>query len=566
MNSAEGVVENEELRSDLSKRHLTMISMGGTIGAGFFVGLSGLIVVAGPAAIVTTAVAGIIVYLVMRMLGEMAVAKPSTGSFVDYARMAFGRWAGFSTGWLYWYFWVIVVGIEAVVGGELIARWVPGIPQWITAVVILSAMIAVNLLSVKSFGEAEYWFAGIKVVVIVAFIIAGFAFLAGLWSGNVGDAAQVSNLWDHGGFVPNGVSAIFVGVVTVIFSMTGAELVTIAAAESSHPADAIRRTTQTVVVRILAFFVISTALLVSILPWTSYEAGVSPFITALDAMGVPYTADILNFIVLVAVLSCLNSGLYTASRMIFTQGRNGDAPAWMTRVNERGVPTGGIFFSSIVGFICIAAGYVWPDTIFIYLVNSSGAVVLFVYVFIGLSQIKLRPRFERELAGAGGLTFKMFGWPVIPALVTGLIVVILVTMGIREATRGEFLQSMASLVVVLILGIFLQKTGIKGRYEGLPTTLPQGVDEDDYSPGRVYETPEHFGEWPHFGDLSELGDRIHLGPRPRWVRRDGKGGAERGGHGVNDEGHLRPGHIGPKEARTEAVGSKSANAEAANAE
>ncbi|CAM2968565.1 amino acid permease [Corynebacterium falsenii] len=484
---ANGGAAPEELRTDLSKRHLTMISMGGTIGAGFFVGLSGLIVVAGPAAVVTTAIAGLIVYLVMRMLGEMAVARPSTGSFVDYARMAFGRWAGFATGWMYWYFWVIVVGIEAVVGGKLVALWLPSIPQWLTAVVIMSIMIGVNLLSVKSFGEAEYWFAGIKVAVIVAFMVAGFAFLAGAWTGNVGEAAHVSNLWTHGGFAPNGVAAIFVGVVTVIFSMTGAELVTIAAAESSHPADAIRRTTQTVVVRILAFFVISTFLLVAILPWDQYVAGLSPFSSALEAMGAPYTADILNFIVLVAVLSCLNSGLYTASRMIFTQGRNGDAPAWMTRVNKRGVPTGGILFSALVGFICIAAGYVWPDTIFLYLVNSSGAVVLFVYILIGASQIKLRPRLEREAAATGGLTFKMFGWPYIPALVTGLIVVILAAMGIRESTRVEFLQSMVSLLVFVGIGIYLQKTGIKGRYEGLPANLPKGVDEEDYSPGRIYE-------------------------------------------------------------------------------
>ncbi|MBV7296002.1 amino acid permease [Corynebacterium sp. TAE3-ERU12] len=477
----------DDLRPDLSKRHLTMISMGGTIGAGFFVGLSGLIVVAGPAAIFTTMIAGAIVYLVMRMLGEMAVARPSTGSFVDYARFAMGRWAGFATGWLYWYFWVIVVGIEAVVGGDLIARWVPSIPQWLTSVVILVIMISVNLLSVRSFGEAEYWFAGIKVAVISAFIVAGIAFLLGLWDGAEPNTAQVANLFDYGGFAPNGVSAIFVGVVTVIFSMTGAELVTIAAAESSHPADSIRRTTQTVVVRILAFFVISTALLVMILPWNEYEAGISPFVAALDSMGVTFAADLLNFIVLVAVLSCLNAGLYTASRMIFTQGRNGDAPGWMTRVNSRGVPTGGILVSGLVGFICVGAGYVWPDTIFLYLVNSSGAVVLFVYVFIGLSQIIMRPRFEMAMADKGGLSFKMIGWPVVPALITGLIVVIIIAMGLREGTRAEFTQSMISLVVFVAIGLFLQKTGIRGSYEGVPIELPDTVESDDYSPGRIYE-------------------------------------------------------------------------------
>lgn len=511
--------DGSELRADLSKRHLTMISMGGTIGAGFFVGLSGLIVVAGPAAIVTTVLAGLIVYLVMRMLGEMAVAKPSTGSFVDYARMAFGRWAGFTTGWLYWYFWVIVVGIEAVVGGELIARWLPGVPQWLTAVVLLGVMVALNLLSVKNFGEAEYWFAGIKVVVIIAFIVAGLAFLVGLWQGEpIAAERGLSSLTGHGGFAPNGISAIFVGVVTVIFSMTGAELVTIAAAESSHPADAIRRTTQTVVVRILAFFVISTALLVTILPWDAYTAGVSPFITALDAMGLPYTGDILNFIVLVAVLSCLNSGLYTASRMIFTQGRNGDAPAWMTRVNSRGVPVGGILFSTIVGFICIGAGYLWPDSIFLYLVNSSGAVVLFVYVFIGASQIALRPRLERELAATGGLTFRMPGWPWVPAIITAIIVVILAAMAFNDAMRPQLVQSLIAAAVLVVLGVVLQRTGIKGRYEGLPASLPVGVGADDYSPGRVYGNPEHLS---HVADRG--GSYVGVGHRRRRGRAGGGG-------------------------------------------
>jgi GABA permease len=372
----ESSTDHTTLQTGLKKRHLTMLSMGGVIGAGFFVGLSGVIDQAGPGAILTCAICGLIVFLVMRMLGEMAVAKPCTGSFTEYARMALGGWAGFTTGWLYWYFWVVVVGIEAVVGATLLARWFPSVPLWLMSAGLLMIMTVVNLLSVSNFGEAEYWFAGIKVAVIIAFIVIASLFVLGVWPGSTVD---FHNLTAHGGFLPNGLGVVFIGVVTVIFSMTGAELVTIAAAESAEPAQAIRRATSTVVFRILAFFVLSTFLLVTMMPWDSMVPGESPFIAALDLLRIPGAADILNLFVLVAVLSCLNSGLYTASRMLFALSANRDAPRWMTRVNSRGVPVKGVLSCTFVGYCCIAAAYVWPDTIFLYLVNSSGAICLFAY-------------------------------------------------------------------------------------------------------------------------------------------------------------------------------------------
>ncbi|MFJ7722289.1 amino acid permease, partial [Rhodococcus erythropolis] len=355
--TAEAASVHSTLKTGLKKRHLTMLSMGGVIGAGFFVGLSGIINQAGPGAVITCAICGIIVFLVMRMLGEMAVAKPCTGSFTEYARMALGDWAGFTTGWLYWYFWVIVVGIESVVGATLLSRWIHGVPLWLMSAVLLLVMTGVNLLSVSNFGEAEYWFAGIKVAVIIGFIVLGSLFVFGIWPGSEVD---FSNLTGHGGFLPNGFTPVLVGVVAVIFSMTGAELVTIAAAESAEPAGAIRRATNTVVFRILAFFVVATFLLVTMLPWDSFVVGDSPFISALDLLGIPGAADILNLVVLVAVLSCLNSGLYTASRMLFALSVYNDAPAWMTRTNSRGVPVKGVLACTVAGYFCIAAGYIWP--------------------------------------------------------------------------------------------------------------------------------------------------------------------------------------------------------------
>ncbi|KSU78245.1 amino acid permease [Rhodococcus qingshengii] len=442
--TAEAASVHSTLKTGLKKRHLTMLPMGGVIGAGFFVGLSGIINQAGPGAVITCAICGIIVFLVMRMLGEMAVAKPCTGSFTEYARMALGDWAGFTTGWLYWYFWVIVVGIESVVGATLLSRWIHGVPLWLMSAVLLLVMTGVNLLSVSNFGEAEYWFAGIKVAVIIGFIVLGSLFVFGIWPGSEVD---FSNLTGHGGFLPNGFTPVLVGVVAVIFSMTGAELVTIAAAESAEPAGAIRRATNTVVFRILAFFVVATFLLVTMLPWDSFVVGDSPFISALDLLGIPGAADILNLVVLVAVLSCLNSGLYTASRMLFALSVYNDAPAWMTRTNSRGVPVKGVLACTVAGYFCIAAGYIWPDTIFLFLVNSSGAICLFVYILICVSELRLRRRWERESPEI--LKFRVWLYPGLPIVVTGLILVILVGMGLNEPTRAEFVQSLVALGVIL---------------------------------------------------------------------------------------------------------------------
>jgi GABA permease len=339
---------------------------------------------------------------------------------------------------------VIVVGIESVVGATLLSRWIHGVPLWLMSAVLLLVMTGVNLLSVSNFGEAEYWFAGIKVAVIIGFIVLGSLFVFGIWPGSEVD---FSNLTGHGGFLPNGFTPVLVGVVAVIFSMTGAELVTIAAAESAEPAGAIRRATNTVVFRILAFFVVATFLLVTMLPWDSFVVGDSPFISALDLLGIPGAADILNLVVLVAVLSCLNSGLYTASRMLFALSVYNDAPAWMTRTNSRGVPVKGVLACTVAGYFCIAAGYIWPDTIFLFLVNSSGAICLFVYILICVSELRLRRRWERESPEI--LKFRVWLYPGLPIVVTGLILVILVGMGLNEPTRAEFVQSLVALGVIL---------------------------------------------------------------------------------------------------------------------
>ncbi|WP_176046664.1 amino acid permease [Burkholderia sp. BCC1644] len=431
------------LKRALKTRHISMLALGGVIGAGLFVGSSAVIASTGPAAFITYGITGVIVGLIMRMLGEMAAARPMKGSFVDYARMAYGELAGFSTGWLYWYFWVIVVGFEAVVGGQIIHGWLPQMPVWAISLGLMVMMTSLNQLSVNSFGEAEYWFAGIKVAAIVVFLVIAGAYVFKLWPGST---ASFSNLSAHGGFLPHGALTLFSGVVSVIFSMTGVEVATIAAAESDHPARNIRRAVNTVMARILVFFVLSTFFIVVAQPWTDIVPGKSPFVATLERIGIPGAATMLTAVILVAVLSVLNAGLYTSSRLLYVLSTNREAPKLLSKTSRRGVPRWGVLASTLVGYGCVVIAALWPDTVFQFLLNSSGAVFLFVYLMICLSQLKLRKQWERE----GTLKFRMWLHPWLPILVTCSIVAVLVSMALDPATRMSLAQCLVAIAVIVI--------------------------------------------------------------------------------------------------------------------
>ncbi|MBC9049591.1 amino acid permease [Mycobacterium tuberculosis variant africanum] len=438
------------LRPGLSQRQLNMIAIGGVIGAGLFVGSGVVIRATGPAAFLTYALCGALIVLVMRMLGEMAAANPSTGAFADYAAKALGGWAGFSVGWLYWYFWVIVVGFEAVAGGKVLTYWIDA-PLWLASLCLMMMMTATNLVSVSSFGEFEFWFAGVKVATIVGFLVLGTAFAFGLLPGH---GMDFSHLSAHGGFFPDGVGAVFAAIVVAIFSMTGTEVVTIAAAEAPDPQRAVQRAMSTVVARIVIFFVGSVFLLTVILPWNSLELGASPYVAALRHMGIGGADQIMNAVVLTAVLSCLNSGLYTASRMLFVLAARQEAPAQLVKVNLRGVPTSAIMGSSVVGFLCVIMAWVSPATVFVFLLNSSGAVILFVYLLIALSQIVLR----RQTSGQN-LGVRMWLFPGLSIVTVTGIVAVLARMAFDYAARSQLWLSLLSWAVVV--GCYLVTTLVR---------------------------------------------------------------------------------------------------------
>ena len=431
------------LQPALKQRHLSMIALGGVIGAGLFVGSSAVIAATGPSAVVSYLVAGVLVVLVMRMLGEMASANPSVGSFAEYARRSIGGWAGFSVGWLYWYFWVVVIGFEAVAGAVALDRWFD-FPLWTMALVPMLALTAVNLTSVKNFGEFEFWFASIKVAAIIAFLLMGVAYVLGLWPGT---SLDVSNLTNEGGFAPNGLLPLLSAMAVVILAFVGAEIVTIAAAESAEPEKMVAKATNSVIARVLIFYVGSVLLLVTIQPWNTIEVGQSPFVSALGRLGIPAATEIMNAVVITAVLSCLNSGIYTASRMLFSLARRGDAPASFLEVNRRGVPVKGILLCTAAGYVAVAMAYISPDTVFLFMLNSSGALGLFVYMLIALSQLRMRPQLERD--SPERIRVKMWGFPYLTWLAIISMGAIIVSMFFQESVRPQAIFGLLSVLVVV---------------------------------------------------------------------------------------------------------------------
>jgi len=431
------------LSRTLRSRHVALISIGGIIGAGLFVGSSANIATVGPAVLVSYAVAGALMFLVMRMLAEMSAADGQAGSFADHTRAGLGPWAGFVCGWLYWYFWVVVVGIEAIAGAAILQLWIP-LPVWQIGLVLMVLLTATNLLSTRSYGEFEFWFASIKVAAIIAFIVVAGSYALGLTSPT---GPTVANLVAHGGFAPFGAAAVLAGVTGIVFSMTGAEIVTVVAAESSEPSRAIAAMTTSLILRILLFYVGSVLCILAVVPWPEIVPGLSPFAAALERMDVPYAATIMNVIVLVAVLSCLNSGLYVTSRMLFGLAANGDAPRGLVALDRRGVPTRAILIGTVFGYLAVLASVVSPQRLFTFLVNASGAIMLVIYVLVALAQIRRRRVFERDHPER--LVIRMWLYPWLSYATVIGIALVLLSMLFRAAERAQLAASALSVAVVL---------------------------------------------------------------------------------------------------------------------
>ncbi|HWJ06353.1 MAG TPA: amino acid permease [Steroidobacteraceae bacterium] len=451
MNSATETATGKphELSRTLLPRHITMITIGGVIGAGLFVGSSAVIAAAGPAALLSYVIAGAIVFVVMRMLGEMALTHPHVRSFAEFSRLGLGNGAGFVAGWLYWWFWIVVVPIEAIAGAQILTLWFP-LPVWQIGLVLMAVMTAVNLLSARSYGEFEFWFSSIKVAAIVAFGLVAAAHVFGLASP---EEPLFNNLTAHGGFVAQGWAPVLAAVTTVFFSMVGPEITTVAAAESKDPERAVVRMATSISWRILVFYVASLFLIVSVVPWTRIVAGESPFTLALNTMGYGWGSAAMSFIILTAVLSCLNSAVYVCSRVLHVLADRGDAPRWLVEVNTRHVPARSIWLGSIVGVIGVVLAIVSPNAVFAFLVSSAGTVIVFVYLMTAVSQIRLRRRHPETETKA--VRVWLFPW-LSYAAIAGMVAV-LVAMALTPALASQLWFSVLTLAVTVVAYLVVRR-------------------------------------------------------------------------------------------------------------
>jgi GABA permease len=432
------------LRRTLKMRHMQMIALGGVIGAGLFVGSGVVIQATGPAAVLSFALTGSLVVLVMRMLGEMAAAYPAVGGFYEYNRLALGDLAGFMTGWMYWYFWIIVVALEAVAGAKILHGWFPGVEMWEFTLGLMTVFTLLNLLSVRSWGEAEYWFASVKVVAITLFLVLGVVVVAGFWPGLPGGFA---NLTAYDGFMPHGIGPVLTGAVAATGFYFGSEIVTVAAAESAEPERAIAKATQSVISRVLVFYVGSILVVVTLVPWNS--AGITtPYVTALEALHIPAAAQIMNAVILTAVLSALNSGLFASSRMMMALALHGDSPAGMQRLNGRGVPVKAILVSTAFGYAAVVMSYVSPDHVFKFLVDSYGTVAIFVYLLIAASELRMRRTLERDAPER--LKVRMWAFPYLTYVAIATMLAIVAAMAFIPDQRSPLWFGVASAAAMLL--------------------------------------------------------------------------------------------------------------------
>ena len=396
-----------QLGHGLKVRHLTMMGLGSAIGAGLFLGTGVGIKAAGPAVLISYIVAGFLVVLVMRMLGELGAARPNTGTFSAYSRQAFGQWAGFSTGWLYWFMLVMVMGAEITGAGAFIGKWF-GVDGWIPALVCVIIFTFINMAKVRGFGEFEYWFAFIKVAVIIFFLVVGVLLIFGLLAGH----AVVG--FEHvreSGFAPNGVGGIAAGLLAVAFAFGGIEIVTIAAAESENPSRAIATAVRSVILRISVFYLGSVLVIIFLLPYSTLGqaegAADSPFTRVLAQADIPGVVGFMEIIITLALLSAFNAQIYATSRVIYAMSKEGDGLKFFTKTNHEGVPTRAVCLSMALAYLSVALQVWGPANLIELFFNIVGGSLLVLWFMIAASEIKLRPELEAE----GTLPVKMWGYP-----------------------------------------------------------------------------------------------------------------------------------------------------------
>lgn len=445
------VLEQHELKRDLKNRHVQLIAIGGTIGTGLFLGSGKAIALAGPSIILAYLIVGIAIFFVMRALGELLLSKGGYSSFTEFATEYLGDWAGYVTGWTYWFCWIMTAMADIIAVGMYTQYWFD-IPQWVPAIICLVVLLALNLLTVKLFGELEFWFALIKIITIVALIAIGIVLLVIGFETDSGKVA-VSNLWEHGGLFPNGAFGFLMAFQMVVFAFVGVELVGVSAAETANPQKNIPSAINKIPLRILLFYVGALFVILTINPWDTLSAESSPFVQVFALVGIPVAAGLINFVVLTSAASAGNSGLFSTSRMLFSLGKNKQAPASMAKLNKNAVPQNGLVLSAIVVSIGALLSYLMPENAFSVVTTISAICFIWVWSIILISHIIYKKR-HPELHKASH--FKAPLTPFINYVVLAFFAFLLVVMAVSEATRMALLLTPIWFVMLFVL-YFMRK-------------------------------------------------------------------------------------------------------------
>ncbi|MEG0386475.1 MAG: amino acid permease [Solibacillus sp.] len=417
---------SKTLQRTMTTRHITMMALGGAIGAGLFKGSSSAIDLAGPAVLIAYLLGGIILLFVMQGLAEMAVRNSEARTFRDLVQSILGKYPAYFLDWIYWKMWVLNIAAESVVAAIFIQYWLPEYPIWILALSVSVLVTAVNLLSVKVFAETEFWLALIKISVIVVFIIAGLVLLLVTFGNHT--AVGFSNLTDHGGFLPNGPAGLIAAMLVVIYSYGGTEIIGITLAETKNPEKAVPKAVRSTLIRIITFYLLPFFIIVSLIPWNEVN-GVpeSPFVMVFKMIGIPGADHIMNAVVILAIVSSMNSGLYGSSRVLYTQAMDGRIPKVFAYLSKRKVPVYAILMCTLAMYTGVIISLFAGEKTFEFLMGSLGYTVLFIWLIIAVAHVKSRKIQSEKTSAYAVKWFPYTTWFAILALSAILIGIIFTT-------------------------------------------------------------------------------------------------------------------------------------------
>ena len=440
------VEEQQELQRGLKNRHVQLISIGGAIGTGLFLGAGKTIQLAGPSILLAYLITGCVCFFIMRALGELLLSNTNNHSFLDFVAEYLGKKVAFVTGWTYWFCWVAIAMADLTAIGMYVRYWVPGVPQWLPELIALILLLGLNMVAVSLFGELEFWFALIKVVSIIAFIIVGIYMILTHYKTSAGPAS-ITNLWSHGGFFPTGTKGFILSFQMVTFAFTGIELVGLVAGETKNPEKVLPEAINNIPIRIILFYLGSLFVIMSIYPWNSLDANNSPFVEVFSEIGITVAASLINIVVFIAEASACNSAIYSTGRMLRSLSQEGSAPKKFRQLTSHRVPGNALVFSTIVIFISVLLNYVMPSEVFTLVSSIATTCFLFIWGILVYTHLKYR----KSMLGKKEHTFKMPFYPYSNFLVFAYMIFICLVLFLGKDTRIALLLTPVWFIGLLII-------------------------------------------------------------------------------------------------------------------